>query len=81
MLTRYEWITTAAVLTFATEEKPFAVMRKITQFPGDFEKNPKLARLPNMMKKAMKTLVDQKNVQDKEKFLCTHSAPESSCTR
>jgi hypothetical protein len=56
--TRYEAIAFAAVLVFATENKSFVVMRKITRYARDFENDPKLARLPNMMKKALKTFVD-----------------------
>jgi hypothetical protein len=76
---RYEGIAIAAVLAFATEEKPFVTTRKITQDARGFEKDPKLARLPIMMKKALITLIDH-NVRGKERCLCTHSAWESLCT-
>jgi hypothetical protein len=68
MFTRYEGISIAAVLAFVTEEKSFVAMRKITQYARDFEKDPKLTRLSTMMKKALKTLVDQKMFKAKKDF-------------
>jgi hypothetical protein len=59
VFTQYEGIAIAAVLASATEAKPSVAMRKITQYVRDFGKDPKLVRLPTMMKKALKTLVDQ----------------------
>jgi hypothetical protein len=66
VLTRYKGIAITAVLTFATEERPFVGMRKITQYARDLERDPKLARLPIMMEKALKTLVDQKMFKAKK---------------
>jgi hypothetical protein len=68
VFTRYEGVAIAAVLAFATEEKSFVAMRNITQYLRDLEKDPKLARLPTMIKKALKMLIDQKMFKAKKNF-------------
>jgi hypothetical protein len=60
VLTRYEGIAIAAVMGLATKEKPFVGMKRIVRYAGDYEKDPGCARLRPMMKKAIKTLVDQR---------------------
>jgi hypothetical protein len=68
VFTGYERIAIAAVLAFATEEKPFVAIREITPYARNFEKNPKLTRFPTMMKKALKKLVDQTMFKGKKDF-------------
>jgi hypothetical protein len=55
-----------AVLAFATEERPFGAMKKITHCTRDFKKDTNVARLLNMMKKALKTLAGQKKFKAKK---------------
>jgi hypothetical protein len=43
-------------------------MRKISQYARDFEKDPKFAQLPSMMKKVLKTLIDRKMLKGKKDF-------------
>jgi hypothetical protein len=74
--TRYEGIAIAALLAFATEEKPVLAMRKITQYARDFEGDPKLARLPNMMKKALKSLLIKKCSRQRKILMCSLRAGE-----
>jgi hypothetical protein len=44
----------------ATKEKPFVGMKRIVQYARDYEKDPRCARLRPMIKKAIKTLVEQR---------------------
>jgi hypothetical protein len=44
----------------ATQEKLFVGMKRIVQYARDYEKDPGCARLRPMMKKAIKTRVDQR---------------------
>jgi hypothetical protein len=59
VFTRYEGIAIAAVMGLATKEKPFVGMKRTVQYARDHEKDPGCARLRPMMKKAIKTRVDQ----------------------
>jgi hypothetical protein len=68
---RYEGIAIAAVTGLATKEKPFVGMKRIVGRARDCKKDPVYARLRPMMKKAIKTRVDQrifKGTKDSYRF-------------
>jgi hypothetical protein len=60
VFTRYEGIAIAAVTGLATKEKRFVGMKRIVRHARDYEKDSGCARLHPMMKKAIKTRVDQR---------------------